>query len=259
MALFWRIWAVVSSVNLAGMAIFVGLATLQFDQVHSDLVGERLVVLAKRTAAPFTAAARINLPLSSVRNAAVLLERARQTDDLITAIHVFDADGSIIHSTATPSPSAIPPIAAAARLGTSGVPWYRETDDGFLSSIDIPGPGGRTAGGILVVYPSGGNTVNVRAMAAELALAAIAALALASVFSGIFLRIGLRKQIAAFQAVDEAIAGFERDSWRSAAARARLQDGPDDGGELRLLLDAVDRSYRDVGHAVAAGGRDASG
>lgn len=258
MALFWRIWAVVSLVNLAGMAIFVSLATLQFDQIHSDLVGGRLVVLANRTAAPFSAAARINLPLSSVRNAAVLLERARQTDDLITAIHVFDADGDIIASTATPSPSTIPPIAVAARIGATGLPWYRETEDGFLSSVDIPGPGGRTAGGILVVYPSGGNTINVRAMAAELALAAIAALALAAVFSGILLRIGLRKQIAAFQAIDDAITGFERDSWRSAAAGARLQGEADESAELRPLLDAADRNYREVGHAVAANGRYAS-
>lgn len=256
MALFWRIWAAVCVVNLAGMAVFVALATMQFDQIHSDLVGERLVVLANRTAAPFTAAARINLPLSSVRNAAILLERARQTDDLITAIHVFDAEGSIIHSTVAPPPPKIPPVAMA-RVGDTDRAWYGQTEEGFLSSVDIPAPGGRTAGGILVVYPSGENTISVRAMAAELALAAIAVLTLASAFSGLLLRIGLRKQIAAFQAIDNAISDFERNSWRSAAAKTRLREGNGDRGELRLLLDAVDRSYCAVGRGLADDGRNA--
>src|SRR3546814_1835454 len=96
MALFWRIWAAVTLVNLAVLTIFVGLATLQFGNINSDLVGERLVVLADLTAAPFEAAAKIGLPLSTVRNADALLERARQTDGAILAIHVFDAAGRIV-------------------------------------------------------------------------------------------------------------------------------------------------------------------
>lgn len=52
MALFWRIWAAVTLVNLAVLTLFVGLATLQFDSINSGLTGERLAVLAERTAAP---------------------------------------------------------------------------------------------------------------------------------------------------------------------------------------------------------------
>lgn len=252
MALFWRIWAAVTVVNLVVLAIFVGLATLRFDQIHSALVGERLVVLADRTAAPFAAAARINLPLSSVRNAAALLERARQTDDLITAIHVFDIEGRIIHSTEAKPPLTIPPDAVAARTQAEGLPWHQETDAGFLSSIDIPKPGNQTAGGILVVYPSRGNVINVRAMAAELALSAIGLLVVVSALSGVLLRLGLWKQIAAFGAVDEAIVSFERDSWRSAAARTRPHNAAGDAGDLRTLLESVDRNYRALGQAIAA-------
>src|SRR3546814_18120582 len=80
MALFWRIWAAVTLVNLAVLTIFVGLATLQFGNINSDLVGERLVVLADLTAAPFEAAAKIGLPLSTVRNADALLARARSEE-----------------------------------------------------------------------------------------------------------------------------------------------------------------------------------
>lgn len=77
MALFWRIWSAVILVNLAVLTLFVGLAILRFDSINSGLVGERLAVLAGRTAAPFQAAAKIGLPLSTVRNADALLERAR--------------------------------------------------------------------------------------------------------------------------------------------------------------------------------------
>ena len=257
MALFWRIWAAVSVVSLAVLAMFVSLATLQFAQIHSALVGERLVVLADQTAAPFLAAARINLPLSSVRNAAALLERARQIDDLITAIHVFDVDGSIIHSTEAHPPAAIPPVAMAARMRAAGLPWHRRTDSGFVSSIDIPRPDGQTVGGILVVYPSWGHAINVQAMGAELALAAISLLVLVSAFSGLLLRLSLSKQVAGFETIDEAIAGFEQDSRRSAAARMRSHEVTEDAGELRVLLEAVDRNYREVGCAVVAAEKDA--
>ena len=78
MALYWRIWGAVTLVNLAVVTIFVALATLQFGNVNSALVGERLVILADRTAAPFKAAAKIGLSLSTVRNAGALLERSCQ-------------------------------------------------------------------------------------------------------------------------------------------------------------------------------------
>ena len=257
MALFWRIWTAVLLVNLAVLTLFVGLATLQFDSINSDLVGERLVVLAGRTAAPFQAAAKIGLPLSTVRNADALLERARQTDDAILAIHVFDPAGRIIHSTDASAPAAIPPEALAARAAAAGAPWHSETDGGFLSSIDIPARAntseGVTVGGILIVYPGGGNVTRVRAMGAELALAAIAVLLAAAGLSALLLRLGLGRQIRMFEAVDGAIADFERGAWRSAAAGPAAPVPADDGtGELRQLLDAAETRYRATGQALAA-------
>ena len=51
MALFWRLWAAVALVNIAVLAVFVALATLQFGKIHGELLGERLTVLADRSAA----------------------------------------------------------------------------------------------------------------------------------------------------------------------------------------------------------------
>lgn len=258
MALFWRIWTAVTLVNLAVLAIFVGLATLQFDSINSGLVGERLVVLGGRTAAPFQAAARIGLPLSTVRNADALLERARQTDDAIGAIHVFDEAGRIVRSTDPGAAAEIPPEAAAARASAGGEPWHLASAGGFLSGVDIGRADGTSAGGILIVYPASGNVTRVRAMAAELSMAAIAVLLLSGGLSIPLLRFGLRRQIAIFHAVDSAIVAFEVDAWRRAAA-AEPGPGPADGdpGGLRQLLDDAEAQYRAAGHALAAARTDA--
>jgi hypothetical protein len=251
MALFWRIWAAVALVNLAVLTIFVALATLQFGNINANLVGERLAVLAERTAAPFEAAAGIGLPLSTVRNADALLERARQTDSAIRAIHVFEADGTIVHSTAKPAPAAIPTDAAILRKDAKGVPWYREGSDDFLSGIEIVTRTKASAGGILIVYPNSASLVQVQAMAAELALSGIAVLLVSAVASALLLRLGLARQIELFENVEAAIVDFERGAWRGAAGRPSALEGAD-GDTLRDLLAEAERRYVTAGRALAA-------
>jgi hypothetical protein len=261
MALFWRIWVAVTLVNFAVLTVFVGLATLQFGNINSDLVGERLVVLAGRTAAPFEAAAKIGLPLSTVRNADALLERARQTDDAIVAIHVFDAAGRVVHSTAEPPPAAISGEALDARRDSKGTAWHRETSEGFLSSIGIASRTGESAGGILIVYPKAGSLIQIRAMAAELTLAAVAVLLVSAAFSALLLRLGLRRQIDLFERFDTAIVDFERGAWRGAAGKPAVPTGAvpvgdlpagEEGGDLRDLLATSERRYVAAGRALAA-------
>lgn len=133
------------------------------------------------------------------------------------------------------------------------MPWHSETEAGFLSSIDIPSRNGTSSGGILIVYPGGGNITQVRAMAAELALAAIVVVLAVAGLSAILLRLGLVRQIRTFEAIDRAIADFERGAWRSAADAPAMPTSTEDGtGELRQLLDAAEARYRATGHAVAA-------
>lgn len=250
MALFWRIWAAVTLVMLAVLSIFVGLATLQFGNINADLVGERLAVLAGRTAAPFSAAARIGLPLSTVRNADALLERARQTDDAIVAIHVFDAAGRIVHSTATPAPARISREAAAARAEADGAQWHRETSEGFLSSIEITTHDGSSAGGILIAYPGRGSLIRLRAMAAELAVVAIGVLLVGAMLSALLLRLGLQRQIRLFTEIDEAILDFERAAWRGKKATVAPSDGT--GDDMGSLLGMVEARYLAARRSLAA-------
>ncbi|MFU2489806.1 hypothetical protein [Thauera sp. WH-1] len=270
MALFWRVWAVVVVVNVLVLAFFVGLATLRYASIDAALVGERLAVLANRTATPFAAAARIGLSLQAVRNAPAILERARQTDEAIVAIHVFDAEGRVVHSTAPAAPARIPPSAAVALAAAAGRPWYRETEDGFLSGIQIQSASGAPMGGVLIVYPRRASLTNLRAMGAELAVAAVAVLVVSSALGVVLLRLGLAPHLAVFRAVDQSIAAFERRSWRQAfvtvAERGELADAstpaagqevPGDDGLAALLADA-ERRYLDARRALAAADEERS-
>lgn len=253
MALFWRIWLALSVVNLAVLSLFAFLAILQFDNISSTLVGERLHVLAERTAAPFSSAARIGVPLSTVRNAKALLERARQSDDDIIAIHVFDATGRIVHSTAETPSALIPADAIAARDAASGERWRQWSDDGFYGGIEISDATGVTAGGILVVYPADSNATQIRAMVAELGLAVIVVLLVSAALSAVLLRIGLVRQIAMFEVIDTEISDFERDAWRSAAGAAPKADARP--GVLHALLETAEQRYRRSGRAITAQGQ----
>jgi hypothetical protein len=255
MALFWRIWVAVTFVNLVVLTIFVGLATLQFGNINSDLVGERLTVLAERTAAPFKAAAKIGLPLSTVRNAEALLERARQTDSAILAIHVFNNEGRIVQSTAKPPPARIPTKALAARAVARGAPWHIESDEIFLNSIDIIARDKITVGGVLIVYPRSSSITQIRAMGADLAFITIVILFASAVFSLFLLRLSISKQIRLYESIDSAVTNFERGAWRNAAGRPSLIV-ESDADELSHLLKAAEISYQAVGRELGPDQKD---
>ena len=251
MTLFWRIWFAVSLVNVLVLAIFLGLAGLQFASINAALVGERLVVIAGRAVAPFAASVRLGLPLSEVRNAPALLERARRTDEDIVALYVFDDAGQIVHSTAGATPAAISPDAAAARRAARGAAWYRETPEGFIGGVDVTAADGTSNGGILVVYPGRGNLTQVRSMIAELLEGALVAVMVSGVVGTLLLRYGLAGAIRHFQAIDTTYGDFERSTWRRGAGSGwtpRAESLPLLGEQLR----SAEASYRATGRAVAA-------
>ncbi len=243
MALFWRIWMAVVAVNLAVLSIFVILATMQFGNINAGLAADRLTVLANRTAAPFEAAAKLGLPLSTVRNARALLERSRQSDDAILSIDVFDADGRIIHSTADSQQREISADIQETRRAARGAAWHHETFDGFLSGIEIASRGGGSAGGIVITYSNTENVTRVRAVGAELALGAFLIFLVTSGLSAGLLRLGLNPQIGFFDSLEETISDFERAAWRS-GGHDLAPAGNADESELKRLLAQAEHNYQ---------------
>lgn len=254
MALLWRIWIAVASVNAVVLGIFVTLSVLQFATIHTGLVGERLSLLAVRMAEPFQQTANLGLGLTSVRNVDGMLERARQGDGAITAIHLFGPDNRILRSTDRQPPSEIPEVARAARAASRSHIWHIDADDHFFSGIDIVSRSGTSVGGILIVYSAASRDTRVRAMTSRLILAGLGVLAASVPLGLLLLRAGIARQIRSFATIEEAIDEFEAEAWRTAAGAEPRRLDADGAGSVRGLLEAAEAEYRDTGRAITTAG-----
>ncbi len=246
MALFWRILGAVILVNLTVVGLFTALATMQFAGVNTSLAGERLQVLAIRAAAPFEQAVRLGLSLDTVRNASVLIERAKQWDESINAIHVFRSDGTVVFSSVGAPPERIPERVEAMRRQTGGRSKFIEMEDRLLSGVEILGSDGRSSGYLLIEYPASSATTRALAMIAELGMSSMAALLLASLIGAAMLRLGLAREIGHFRTLDGVIDAFERSAWRTAAGANSVND-LHDATDLRAQLERAEECYRSAG------------
>lgn len=244
--MFWRLWWAASATLAFAMLIFVGLTLLQFQNIQRTLLAERVTVLAVNTAEPFNSASGIGLPLSSVRNAEALLERARQTDDAITSIHILDPNGRILHQVGTGDAGAEPlPLPADWQAGQVNL------FDGsrLVSFSPIARSDGDAQAAMVISLDASASVNRTWAMGAELATAAIAFLGVGALLIGLALRLAFAPEIAAFEAIERDVERFERDTWLGEATE------PMDGGELRRALGDAYASYRSASKNVPSTGR----
>ena len=99
MSLLWRSWFAYVGIIAIALSVLAFLSVLQHDAVLSRLIQQRLAVVAQTTASSFRAVVDLGLPLSMMRNAKTVLQRAREIDPDIAAIHVFNPGGIVIYST----------------------------------------------------------------------------------------------------------------------------------------------------------------
>ena len=239
MAVFLRLWAVAVATLALVLALFVGLAILNFNQIQTDLLSGRLAVLAEMTAEPFEAAARIGLPLASVRNSAALLERARQSDDAIAGVYVIDADGAVIRATGGAG------LQMPARRAED-TRWNWSDGAHLFSAVQIVGAAGHPLGAVVVEIDRRESTILVRAMAAELLTSALAIWAVMSALSGAGIWLWLRPQIAAFSSAEAQIEAFEQDVW-SGRVTAGVASADGLGQALRAVFAGYRQALRDRG------------
>lgn len=243
MKLFFRLWVSATGVVAFVSIFFVGLATLQFNQIHVGLVADRLAVVADNAASPFEAAARIGLPLSSVRTSEALLEKARQSDSQILAVHLYDADGQILQSTNPSAELQVDTDIWKARLGADGPSWHHEDSDWIWAGQDILSLSGSSVGGVIIVYSSALSHMRVWAMAAEMLAYSVAIILLATVLIGAVLRVGLARAIASFDETDQSLADFDS-GLRIAHSGSSADDQDAERPEtLRAMLKAARQSY----------------
>lgn len=242
-ALVWRVGALVVGVAVVAALLFTLLARLHYANVNARLTAERLAVLASRSVAPFAAAARLGLPLDTVRNAAGLLERARLADDAIVALVVVGADGRVVHAVGE-APGDGAPLAAwrRAREAAGGRDWHLTTHDRLVAGTDIRGPDGHSAGSLIVVYPTAGERQLASAMGADLIGAALLAVAAAVAGAALMVRPALAETLDELRRLAAAHAAFQRGEWRGWASETEVADAA--GHPLVADLQAAVARYR---------------
>lgn len=257
MSLFWRSWVTVTALIATVLVVLAALSTVQFDAILSNFIQGRLAVLARTTQTPFQSAIDLGLSLSSVRNARAILERARQTDFDISAVHLFDRAGTIIDSTDKNHPGSVGVRVLFAQSGSESTDWHVETAQHFLSGVTIVDPRGDNIGGILMVYPKTDRDMAVGAMTARLTLYIIVTLAVVAGVGVVVLRFGLRRLIQVFTGIDDAFATIERREWRRLAQGAETAPRPVQGfgidtANLEQMLRAAEDRYVAAGKELAA-------
>ncbi len=208
-----RIFPAIYSVVVASLLAFVALAVLQFNQINSELEREKINILANRVAAPFESAATIGLPLSSVRNTDVLLERARQVDSAIEGALLFSADGTLLASSASARFDATS-LGTLVRNGAgSGRTWSGDSADGYFAGVRLFGVDGRLAGAVLLTYSGREGTARSWTIIGKL-LSTVLIFAVAGVpLIWFTMRWALRSLAASYDRIDGELREIDHRSW----------------------------------------------
>ncbi len=257
MSVFWRSWIIVVVLVITVLAVLAMLTALQFNTILSHFIHERLSVVSQTSQASFRAAVGLGLPLSSVRNSLAILERARQTDPNISAIHVFDVTGRILHSTDPKHTTSVRAEALFAQSVSEGDAWHTEIDEAFLNGSQIRNHSNEIVGGLVIVYPRTDLVTSVGAMTARLLIYSTGVLIVVSIIGIGVLKFGLRDLIRVFTDIEAAFAFIERRQWRQAAGGSGSMPEPVRGfgvdtEELTHLLQSAEKQYIAAGQMLAA-------
>ncbi len=215
MGLVGRILAIVAAANLIVLFIFVGLATLQFEAILSNMVRERLVVLATRTAVPFNSVVDLGLPVSSVRNALAVLEAAKQSDPAIEDITLFSLDGEIVHSTSDRDDQFVPQdwVSATSDPEAGGL-FQIDERASFVTGIEL-GETNAPSARLAIQYSNAQAMDQMRAMAAKLSFVAGLLMIATIGFGALVLRFALAEHVRVLNGILSAYNLFERSFWRA--------------------------------------------
>lgn len=266
-AVIWRIFFTLAAINFIVLAVFVFLVTIQFQAVLSASIRERLAVVVENVRGPFSSVTEMGLPLSSLRNANAMLQRVKQNDDAIEAIHVYGAAGEILHSTDEEAHRKVGPSAVPVAGGIPGAQeiWYLEDDRYFTVGGAIPDAAGRPVGGVAILYSKYNALTQVRAVAARLAFFCGLGLLATLLLSLPVLRFAMRRHVGVSNALLETYDNFERRFWRGPGGAEQpvtaVRSLGVDTAEFNALLDRSEQNYATEKQRLArnAGGENERG
>ena len=181
----WLTFAVVIGVVQGVLAL---LAVLQHDAILSDLLRQRLAVIAHSTATSYKPILDLGMPISMMRGGDAIPARAFEMDGEITAVHTFNQSGIIVHSSSRPAPQSVSPeVLSLLRLADRPV-WGAETETEVVSGRTIVNRQGAAIGGVVVIYPRDRLVAASRAIVDRTLLTALAIWACFSAAAYLILR-----------------------------------------------------------------------
>nr|WP_246805085.1 MFS transporter [Mesorhizobium mediterraneum] len=148
-----RSWITFSVVIALLQAVVGLLSVLQHNAVLSDLLRQRISVIAQTTATSFKPIIDLGLPISMIRNGDAIVARALETDDEVKAVHALNPSGIIVYSTDASRPKEVPREVLQAMQFSKDVKWSTETGEQIYSGFNVVGRDGATSGAVLVAYP----------------------------------------------------------------------------------------------------------
>ncbi|MDX8520185.1 MFS transporter [Mesorhizobium dulcispinae] len=197
MTLLLRVWLALTFVLAIVIAILAVLVKLQNEAVYSQLLRQRLSVIAAATAAPFRSVSELGLPIATIRNAEALLNRAWQSDPAISNIVLLDPSGKVVWSVSDePVPFNTHQMARAMEEGSNDM-WDLETATALVSGAGILDESNELSGALAVIYPMKELQSHNSLVSSQIRMAALALLAGFSALAYVALRYRLRPTIRA--------------------------------------------------------------
>ncbi|MFP3569981.1 MFS transporter [Paraburkholderia sp. SIMBA_030] len=145
-------WLTFSTAIALLLAILGSLSSLQRNAIFSDLLRQRISVIAQTTAASFEPITDLGIPLSMIRNGSEIVARAREMDHEIARVDALSPDGDVIFSTRSTLRPLPPHVLQVMKLSRNNR-WSTETSDEILSGFNIVGADDRVNGAVVVAYP----------------------------------------------------------------------------------------------------------
>jgi predicted MFS family arabinose efflux permease/HAMP domain-containing protein len=188
-AMLLRSWITFSAVIALLQAVVGLLSVLQHNALLSDLLRQRISVIAQTTATSFKPIIDLGLPLSMIRNGDAIVARPLEIDDQVKAVHALNPSGIIVYTTDASRPKEVPhEVLQAMRLSKS-VKWSTETAEQIYSGFNVVGRDGATSGAVVVAYPKDRLEAASQTMVAKVVRTALLIWAAFSALSYLLLRL----------------------------------------------------------------------
>ena len=208
MPILWRSWVTFTAIIATVLGVLALLSWLQHDALYSNLIRQRLSVVAQTAAQSFQPVVNLGLPVSMVRNARGVLERVQGTDPRIVAMHAFDPAGRVVHTTDPANPTHVPEEVTLAQALSDGDKWSVESQKNLYSGVSILDTGGKSIANIVVVYPKEEFDARTAAVLRRIAVTTSVLLIIFSAAAFLLLRVRLSGAIHALGRLGEILAGI---------------------------------------------------